>query len=155
MKPRYATKLICYWQEPIDYNFSTYSWSLQYVVYLYNESHHGNAGNLPIIWQLNLLWPSHTISWHRSGWTLAQEMACCLSAPSHYLNQCWLIIVEVLWHSPEGNFTGNAHNIHPWYVFENDWFWITAASPSDQWVNAKTSPRCFHWRSYSWMYFLG
>ena len=26
---------------------------------------------------------------HRSGSTLAQVMACCLMAPSHYLNQCW------------------------------------------------------------------
>ena len=26
-------------------------------------------------------------------------------APSHYLNQCWLLISEVLWHSPEGSFT--------------------------------------------------
>ena len=25
-------------------------------------------------------------------------MACCLTAPSHYLNQWWLIISEVLWH---------------------------------------------------------
>ena len=28
-------------------------------------------------------------------------MACCLTAPIHYLNQCWH--VEILWHSPEGN----------------------------------------------------
>ena len=27
--------------------------------------------------------------------TLAQVMACCLTAPSHYLNQCWLIITSV------------------------------------------------------------
>ena len=26
-------------------------------------------------------------------------MACCLKAPSHYLNQCWLIISEVPWRS--------------------------------------------------------
>ena len=25
-------------------------------------------------------------------------MTCCLTAPSHYLNQCWLIISKVLWH---------------------------------------------------------
>ena len=31
-------------------------------------------------------------------------MACCLTAPSHYLNQCWLIISEVQWHSYQGNF---------------------------------------------------
>ena len=38
------------------------------------------------------LWPSDTIWRHKYGSTLAQVMACCLTAPSHYLNQCWLII---------------------------------------------------------------
>ena len=33
----------------------------------------------------------------RSGSTLALAMACCLMAPSHYLNQCWLIISEIQW----------------------------------------------------------
>ena len=28
-------------------------------------------------------------------------MACCLTAPSHNLNQCWLIISKVWWHSSE------------------------------------------------------
>ena len=38
--------------------------------------------------------------WHQgSGSTLAQVMACCLMAPSHHLNQCWLIINKVQWHS--------------------------------------------------------
>ena len=41
------------------------------------------------------LWPCDTIWRQRSGPTLAQVMACCLTAPSHYLNQCWLIIGEV------------------------------------------------------------
>ena len=27
--------------------------------------------------------------------TLVQVMACCLTAPSHYLNQCWHIIIKV------------------------------------------------------------
>ena len=35
---------------------------------------------------VNSLWPSDTIWWHRSGSTLAQVMAGCLTAPSHYLN---------------------------------------------------------------------
>ena len=34
----------------------------------------------------------------RSGSTLAQVMACCLTAPSHYLNQCWLIISKIQLH---------------------------------------------------------
>ena len=33
-------------------------------------------------------------------------MAFYLMAQSHYLNQCWLIIIHVLWHSTVGNFTG-------------------------------------------------
>ena len=33
-------------------------------------------------------------------------MACCLRAPSHYLNEYWLIISENVWLSPEVNFTG-------------------------------------------------
>ena len=48
---------------------------------------------------LNSLWPSDIIRRQRSVSTLAQVMACCLTAPSHYLNQCWLIISEVQWHS--------------------------------------------------------
>ena len=47
----------------------------------------------------NSLGPSDAIWRQRSGSTLAQVMACCLMAPSHYLNQCWLIISEVQWHS--------------------------------------------------------
>ena len=53
---------------------------------------------------LNLLWPREAIWRQISGSTLVQVMACCLRAPSHYLNQCWLIISKVLWHSSEGNF---------------------------------------------------
>ena len=50
-------------------------------------------------------WPSDAIWWHRSRLSLAQVMACCLTAPSHYLDQCWLIINEAHWHLAEGNFT--------------------------------------------------
>ena len=46
---------------------------------------------------LNSLWPSDTTWRHGSGSTLAQVMACCLTTPIHYLNQCWLIII-VGWH---------------------------------------------------------
>ena len=34
----------------------------------------------------NSLWPSGPIWQHRSGSTLAQAMACCLTAPNHHLN---------------------------------------------------------------------
>ena len=44
---------------------------------------------------VNSMGPSDAIWQQKSGSTLAQVMACCLTAPSHYLNQCWLIISEV------------------------------------------------------------
>ena len=52
-----------------------------------------------LYFQFNFLWPSDTIWQQTSGSTLAQVMAWCLTAPSHYLNQCWLIISEVKWNS--------------------------------------------------------
>ena len=51
---------------------------------------------------INSLWPNDAIWRHGTGSTLAQVMACCLMAPSHYLSQCWLIISKVLCHSLEG-----------------------------------------------------
>ena len=54
----------------------------------------------------------------------------CLTTPSHYLNQRWKAISEVLWYSHEDNFTGNAQDFSPWYDFQNyHKFIITAASP--------------------------
>ena len=52
---------------------------------------------------VNSLWPSDTIWQQRSGLPLAHVMACCLTAPSHYLNQCWLIISEVQSNTPGAN----------------------------------------------------
>ena len=73
--------------------------------------------------------------WHSSESTMAQVMACCLTAPSHYLNQCWLIFSEDLNDSPVGNFTGSAQDTYPWYEFGDYWFDITAPSLRGQWVN--------------------
>ena len=67
---------------------------------------------------VNLLWPSDVIWRQGSRSTLAQVMACCLTAPSHYLHQCWLMISEVLWHSPGSNFTESTSDICCWNEFE-------------------------------------
>ena len=45
---------------------------------------------------LNSLWPGDAIWRHGTRSTLAQVMVCCLTAPSHYLNQCWLSLVGSL-----------------------------------------------------------
>ena len=54
----------------------------------------------PFLW-VNSLWTNDDIWRQRSGSTLAQVLACCLTAPSHYLNQFWLTISKVHWHSFE------------------------------------------------------
>ena len=46
----------------------------------------------PALANITSLWPSDAIWRHRSESTLGQVMAYCLTTPSHYLNQCWLII---------------------------------------------------------------
>ena len=51
---------------------------------------------------VNSLWPIDAIWRQGSRSTLVQVMAWCLTAPSHYLNQSWLIISKVPWHSSEG-----------------------------------------------------
>ena len=38
-------------------------------------------------------WPGDAIWRHRSGSTLGQVMAWSIAAPSHYMNQCWCIIM--------------------------------------------------------------
>ena len=48
---------------------------------------------------INSLWPSNAIGLQKPRWpgsTLVEVMVCCLTALSHYLNQCW--------HSPGDNF---------------------------------------------------
>ena len=40
--------------------------------------------------------------------TLAQVMACCLTAPSHYLNQCWFITSKVI-----NTFAIHVHSCQP------------------------------------------
>ena len=42
----------------------------------------------------NSLWPRDAIWRHRPMSTLAHVMACCLTAPSHYMKHCWLIISQ-------------------------------------------------------------
>ena len=71
-----------------------------------------------------------------SGSTLAQVMALCLTAPSHYLNQCWLIIRKVQWYSSEDNFTSDISAIIHWNKLENYLYKIPLKSPRGQWVNS-------------------
>ena len=72
-----------------------------------------------------------------SGSTLAHVMAWCQQAPSHYLNQCWLLIKGVLRHSPIGkaNFTESAQDINSKNEMKKHTCKITSTSLRDQWVD--------------------
>ena len=89
---------------------------------------------LPALEWINWLWPSDAIWQHRSGSTLAQVMAWCLTAPNHYLNQCWLIISRVLWPSSEGVTIRRSENTNLSSKMKNCIFKIASRSPRGQWV---------------------
>ena len=81
---------------------------------------------------VNTLWPNGAILRYRSGSTLAQVIAYCLTAPKHYLKHCWLTIGAVLWHSFQFH---KRYLSHEWLnQFENDLFKISFASHSGHWV---------------------
>ena len=75
----------CQWSNPEKYELMIRTKKL--AVGWYHVAHY-----IKSLWPRDAIWP------HRSESTLAQAMACCLTAPSHYLNQCWLIISEVHQH---------------------------------------------------------
>ena len=88
------------------------------------ERQHHQPDNIRAI-QLNLRRNDHWLMvaqwpWRHWTWsTLVQVMVCCQAAPTHYLDQCWLIISKVLWHSHDSNFTANAHDLYTWYELGN------------------------------------
>ena len=52
----------------------------------------------------------------------------CVTPPSYYMDQCWLIANEILWHSSVGNFTRMAQYTGYLSVFEYHISKITATS---------------------------
>ena len=68
---------------------------------------------------VSTLFPSNAICLHISRTKLAQLMACCLTAASHYLNQYWLPIDGPLWHVPERNWTRSWQEFNLWHEWEN------------------------------------
>ena len=70
-------------------------------------------------------------------------LACqCLTAPSHYLNQCGLIINGGLWQPPKINFTWCAPDINSYHEFKKHPCKTTYISVRGHLYN---SPRCHKW----------
>ena len=92
---------------------------------------------------VNSLWPSDAI-WRQRSWSsLVQVMTCCLTAPSHYLNQYWRYITETLWQSSESNFTASTQAAILRNEFENFGSKIIVRTSRGQWVEWKFFLFCF------------
>ena len=74
------------------------------------------------------------ICWHRHWSTLAQVMACCLTAPSHNLNHCWLK-TRFISTCISRNILGKLH-------IKKYFFLVFWSSPRDQWVNHEQDSHC-------------
>ena len=92
---------------PTHTSSSCVSYGVNFVSILGKNDHVIRKFDCTTLHWVNSIWSSDTIWPLRSGSTLAQVMAWCLTAQSHYLNQCCLVnvIMDVLWHSPESSFT--------------------------------------------------
>ena len=84
---------------------------------------------------VNSSWPGDAIWRHGTRSTLAHVMACCLTAPSHYLNQCWLIICEVPWHSSRCIIIRRSEETNQLNKIEYCSFKMASRSPRGHWVN--------------------
>ena len=67
---------------------------------------------------INSMWLSGAIRLQGFWSVVVQVMACCLTAPSHYLNHCWLISKEILWHSFQSDIYFNYQAINPHIMFD-------------------------------------
>ena len=75
--------------------------------------------------EFQILWTHHGLWRHRTGSILAQVMACCLTAPSHYLNQCCLIskvqrhsFVDIIVKTDDTNRCNKLENYYHWDYYE-------------------------------------
>ena len=91
--------------------------------------------------RVNTLWPSDTICRHKSGSALAQVMACCLTASSHYLNNVDLSSVRFSGIHLRANFTRDTSAISHWNSLENYLSKILFKSSRGLWVKYMPATR--------------
>ena len=110
-KLRHSDAYMCQWIGP----------SVQGMTY-------SNENTFWILDSFNSLWPSWCLMAIYMWVRLVQIMACCLVAPSHFLNQYWFVISRILHHPPKGSSTGNTHENNHGNACENCTFIIKATS---------------------------
>ena len=84
------------WQPIIYFAWMTSMYFREYFCRFSRKSHYFYILGVS---HLNSLPPSDAIWQQIYRPIMAEVMACCLMATSHYLNQCWLTINKIIWHS--------------------------------------------------------
>ena len=85
----------------------------------------------------NSLKLSDVIKRHRTWSTVIHVMACCLTAPSHYLNQCWSVISKLPRRSSKGLIIRSLEDANKEITIEICIFKIVPRSTRDWWTNSK------------------
>ena len=119
------------WMKMYDFRLR-FQWSL-FLRFQLTKFQHSDNGLAP---SRHALWLSGAIRRQWYGPTSAQMMACRLTAPSRHLNQCWLIIKDVLWHLSKSHFARSPNELQPYHVFRSLHIWKSTIFPRGQWVNA-------------------
>ena len=77
-----------------------------------NNREAGDLGWYRVHYDISVMcWGCFRSLYSQRGPTLAQVIPCCLTAPSHYQNQCWLIISKVQWQWSQYNVTWDTSGI--------------------------------------------
>ena len=94
-----------------------------------------SSGNgLAPVWRQAITWSSKDLSSIRP---LETNLNDILTAPSHYLNLCWLIMSKDFWYSSQHNSQEILMINLLDHEFEIYYLKITAPSPRRQWVNVR------------------
>ena len=87
-------------------------WHVSVLKYLQRTSYclllrgtHGvSFGEQILSYDQNSLWFSDAVWRHITWSSLVKVTTCCISVANHYLNQYWLNVSEILWHSLHSTF---------------------------------------------------
>ena len=89
---------------------------------------------------MNSLRPGDAVWRWRSWPTPVQVITCDLTAPSHYQNQCWLIIKWILWYFSGSSFMGIVQNNKFEKMSMNIWNHFPNWSHNSQGANNSMNP---------------
>ena len=79
----------------------------------------GLASTVLALYLFNTLWPSDTIWPHISCSASVRVAACCLTLRSHHLNECRLLVCEIMCHfiaNAQGTVLYDTGRVLVWYI---------------------------------------